>query len=129
MSVCYAGNKNHHHHDRNHQDAVTPKTADTVVNTAQRGEHVQAECGVVVGDEVAHVVAGEDGAEVHPESEELRDAAIDNLVGFSRVNTVEIDLTFEGAYRVQEQRHTHRQHQVKHGGADGQHLQTVVFQD
>ena len=90
---------------------------------------MQAERGVVVGDEVAHVVAGEDGAEVHPESEKLHDAAIDNLVGFSRVTAVEIDPTFEGAYRAQEQRHGHCQNQVKHCGADGQHLQTVVFQD
>ena len=35
------------------------------------------------------MVAGEDGAEVHPESEELHDAAIDNLVGFSRVDAGE----------------------------------------
>ena len=89
---------------------------------------MQAECGIVVGDEVAHVVAGEDGAEVHPKSEELHHAAIDDLVSFSRVDAVKTGPTFEGAYRAQEQGHSHRQYQVKHGGACGQQLQTVVFQ-
>ena len=80
---------------------------------------MQAECGVVVGDEVAHVVAGENGAEVHPESEELHDAAINNLVGFSRVDAIKINMSFNGPYRAQEQRHAHRQYQVKHCGAYG----------
>ena len=80
MSVCHRGHQQHHHHNRNNQNAVTPQATDSVVDTTQRREHVQAKGGVVIGNKVAHVVAGEDSREVHPEAEKLHHAAVNNTV-------------------------------------------------
>ena len=89
---------------------------------------MQAKGRVVVGNEAAHVVAGEDGAEVDPESEELHHAAIDDLCSLLGVGA-EANLPMDAPARGRhEEGKANRQEQVHHDRGNRQHLQAVVLE-